>query len=235
MLRRAVETSYLKVLPHDGGIFLNDIPARLEYITRNDYRVDLEDKGKAAFLVEHAMGCLLLAGITSARVYGTSAEYDRTRQTHRDAEARGFSPSAVIGNPYGTLDPKLYEALIEARVAKLLAQRRVGIKNEVSLAYQYGSIRLSPSEELRIKVVSDALFYEFEMGDEDKVREVVSAETPYLGGLTRKTMPHVVGDVIGDIVGIGGINCAEIEIHPGKEYHRATIGVLRKVEKVSLD
>ncbi len=68
-----------------------------------------------------------------------------------------------------------------------------------------------------------------------KALEVVSAETPYLGGMTRQTIPHVVGDVIGDIVGIGGINCARIEIEPGKEYHRLTIGALRKAERVLLD
>lgn len=235
MLRHAVETGYLRVLPHDGGIILNDIPARLEFVARNDYRVDLEHAGRAAFLVEHILGCLLLAGITSAKVYGTSKEYDRSRQTHRDAEARGLPPSAVIGNPYGTLDAKLYEALLEAGVGKPVHERRVGIKKEEYLDYPRGSIKVSPSDEFRVRVISGELSYDFEMGDSSKAREVVNAETPYLGGLTRQSIPHVVGDVVGDIMGIGGINRAEVEIHPGREYHRVTIGVLRKLEKVSLD
>lgn len=224
----------MRVLPHDGGLLLNDIPATYEYVTRHDYRVDLEDRGKAAFLVEHVLGCLLLSGITTARVYGTSGEYDRTRQTHRDAEARGLPPSVVLGNPNGILDAGLYESLKKASTGESASERRTSVEREAACSYPYGSIRVSPSDRLSIKVLSGDLSYSFEMGDEEKVLEIVGAETPYLGGLTEDTMPHVVGDVVGDIVGIGGINCADIEIHPGREYHRITIGVLKKLVKVEL-
>ncbi len=233
MLKRAVEREYLGVLPHGGGILLNDVPAKLDNVTRHDYRVDLELGGNAAFLVEHALGCLLLAGVNSAKVYGTSRDYDSARQTHRDAEARGMPPSVVLGNPYGTLDAELYHALREASTREILP-RRVSVENEASYSSQYGSIKVSPSDRLFIKVEGRDLSYEFEMGDEEKALEIARSETPYLGGLTEKSIPHVVGDILGDIVGIGGINCAEIEMRPGKEYHRVTIGVLRKLVKAEL-
>ncbi|MFQ5815482.1 MAG: hypothetical protein ACE5G7_03180 [Candidatus Hydrothermarchaeaceae archaeon] len=234
MLKRTVVTNYLRVLPHDGGLLLNDIPAGLKYVTRHDYRMDLEGGGKAAFLVEHVLGCLLLAGITTARVYGTSGEYDRTRQTHRDAEARGLPPSVVLGNPNGILDAGLYEALKKSSTGEPASERRIGVEREAAHSYPHGSIRVSPSDHLSIEVLSGDLSYFFELDDEEKILEVVSAETPYIRGLTEDTMPHVVGDVVGDIVGIGGINCADIEIHPGREYHRITIGVLKKLVKVEL-
>lgn len=213
---------------------MNDIPARLEYVTRHDYRVDLERNGRAAFLVEHVLGCLLLSGVTSAWIYGISKEYDRSRKTHRDAEARGLPPSVVLGNPYGTLDVSLYEALMKAHVDEPLMETRIGVKKSANLTYPQSSIRVSPSDVLTVRVVRGDLSYEFTWGDEHKTLQIVCAETPYLGGLTEETIPHVVGDVIGDIMGIGGINCAEIEIVPGREYHRLTIGVLKKLERIEL-
>lgn len=223
----------MRVLPHGGGILLNDVPAKLDNVTRHDYRVDLELGGNAAFLVEHVLGCLLLAGINSAKVYGTSREYDNTRQTHRDAEARGMMPSVVLGNPYGTLDAELYQALREASTRET-SPRRISVEDEASYSSQYGNIKISPSDRLFIIVEAGDLSYEFEMGDADKALEIARSKTPYLGGLTEKSIPHVVGDILGDIVGIGGINCAEIEMRPGKEYHRVTIEVLRKLVKVEL-
>jgi len=233
MLERAVEKEYLKVLPYDGGILLNHVPASLGNVSRNDYRVDLERSGKAAFLVEHILGCLILAGVYNASVMGTSNEYDLTRQTYKDAKEKGLPPSVVLGNPHGTLDATLYLALVEAN-SKEHDQKRVSVKEEASNSTPNGSIRISPSDHLSIKVVGAGLRYDFEMGDDEKALEIAKAETPYLSGLNERTIPHVVGDVLGDIVGIGGINCADIEMRPGREYHRVTMGVLRNLETVEL-
>ncbi len=231
MLREIVATDYLRVLPYSDGFLLNDIPVSLENVARVDYRVDLERGGMAAFLVEHVLGCLLLAGVTSARVQGTSTSYDLARQTHRDAQRRGLPSSTVLGNPIGNLDPELYGKL-RASVEEE-AVERVSVRDEVTLSSEYGDISITPSDSMEVKVVSGRLRYEFSF-EEGKLGEIVGAKTPYLEGITPASIPHVVGDVIGDIWGIGGINCGSIEIHPGREYHRLTIGILEKVERVSL-
>ncbi len=234
MLRHSVETYYAKLLPHGEGFLLNDVPAKLEYVARSDYRVDLVMGSKAAFLVEHLLGCALLAGITSARIYGASKDYDPSRQSFRDAKEKGFPPSTVLGNPHGTLDRELYEKLVAAKAETRSPPPRVSIAEEVQLSYPEGRISIRPSDGLEIIVAKGALHYEFAREEAKKI-EIAEARTPYLGGLTEETIPHVVGDIIGDIWGIGGINCARIEIEPGREYHRLTIGALRKVKKVLLD
>ncbi|MEE8167313.1 MAG: hypothetical protein V3T58_00370 [Candidatus Hydrothermarchaeales archaeon] len=227
MLSDTVETDYLKILPHSRGFLINDIPATLANVTRNDYRVDLMLGDKAAFLVEHVLGCLLLAGVTSAKVYGTATKYDLSRQSFKDALKLGLPPSSVIGNPYGTLDTKLYNKLVDATVEDK-ERAKVGIAREAEFSSPYGTIKVSPSDEFEVCVSHGKLLYEFSF-EEEKIMEVVRARTPYLDGLDERTIPHVVGDVVADIWGMGGINCAKIEIIPRREYHRITIDILRKI------
>lgn len=229
-LKRPVTTPYLEILPYEKAILINDIPAELRYVVRHDYRVDLAFRDKRAFLVEHVLGCLKLAGISSTKVYGTSTEYDFSRQSFRDAYKLGLKPSSVIGNPYGTLDMELYYKIKRAGKREVIAEG-FGIKERARISSPYGEIEIFPSDKFEVLVEHENLRYSFSFEDE-KIAEIVKAKTPYLYGYSSMTLPHVIGDVLGDICGIGKINRAMVKISPKKEYHNLTIGILKRVELV---
>lgn len=226
-LKKPVETDYLKILPYKDGILINDIPAELENVVKHDSRVDLACKGKRAFLVEHILGCLNLAGITSAKIYGASENYDLSRETHKDARKLGFPPSSVIGNPYGTLDFDLFCKIRKAGLRQVNTECHEIKKKK--LASPYGGIEISPSDKLEVLVSHSNVEYDF-FFEEEKIEEVIKAKTPHLIGYSEKSLPHVAGDVIGDLCGIGKILKAKIKIYPKRKYHNLTIGILRKIQ-----
>jgi hypothetical protein len=228
-LSREVEVDYLRVSPAEK-LSVNGIEADVSNVSRFDIRVDLAAGGKKAYLVEHALGCLYLAGITCASITGLSSAYELSRQSFRDAKREGQPPYAVIGSASGKLDERLYLKLKEAGAEKLPGELR-RIEREVTLSLPEGEIRVLPSENVEIYVAHRSAEYEFvleEASEEEKLR-VAMAPTPYLRGYSRETLPHVAGDVLGDIFALGMLGSGRVEIFPKRAYHRLTIGVLKKL------
>ncbi|WP_456475838.1 hypothetical protein [Candidatus Pyrohabitans sp.] len=227
-LAREVEVGYLRASPAEE-LRINGIKANVDSVSRSDIRVDLAGRRKA-YLVEHALGCLYLAGISCASITGLSGVYDMSRKSFRDARREGQPPSTVIGNANGKLDEELYLRLKEAGVRKLPGRLR-SVEREVTLSLPEGEIRVSPSKNIEIYVFRGDIDYELvleEASEEEKLRVARSA-TPYLWGYSIETLPHVAGDVLGDIFALGRFGSGRVEISPGREYHRLTIGALRKL------
>jgi len=233
-LKRPVRLPYVEAFPGEGELEINCIPCSLEKVVRCDTRVDLEHNWERVFLVEHVLGCLKLAGVDSAQVFGTYRDYDLTREAFRDAKEMGMPPSSVLGNPEGTLDRVLYSKLIKAGRRKL--DGGLGkVKEKASIESRSGSISMEPFDGLEIVVRCAGLSYTFNEKEASKSEkeEMAKAETPYLAGYNASSLPHVVGDVLGDICGIGRISRARVVIEPREAHHRLTMGVLKKVSKQS--
>ncbi len=228
-----VEVEYLHISPAEG-LSINGIDAKVENVVRADTRVDLASGGRKAYLVEHALGCLYLAGVTCASVRGLSRSYDLSRRSFRDALREGHPPAAVLGNASGTLDEKLYLALLKAGIRRLPGGLR-RVEHEVALSMREGEIRVLPSESVEVYVAAEGEEFELvleEASEEEKLR-IARAPTPYLRGYSAETLPHVAGDVLGDIFALGGFGSGRVEIFPQRRYHRLTTGALRRLSFLS--
>ncbi len=218
---------YLHISPAER-LSINGIEAEVGNVARADIRVDLATGDRKAYLVEHVLGCLYLAGITCASVAGLSSAYDLNRRSFRDALREGQPPCAVIGSASGRLDEELYLKLRSAGIRKLSGGLR-RIEREVALNLPEGKIRVLPSDRVEIFVARGAQEYELvlENASEEERLLVARAPTPYLRGYSAETLPHVAGDVLGDIFALGGFGSGRVEIFPKRAYHRLTIGALR--------
>ena len=72
-----------------------------------------------------------------------------------------------------------------------------------------------------------------EEASEEERLSIARAPTPYLRGYSAETLPHVAGDVLGDIFALGRLGSGRVEIFPRREYHRLTVGALRKLSFLS--
>ncbi|NOZ58896.1 MAG: hypothetical protein GXO66_04890 [Euryarchaeota archaeon] len=224
-----VEVDYLRISPAER-LSINGIEAEVGNVARADVRVDLATGSKKAYLVEHVLGCLYLAGITCASVAGLSSAYDLSRRSFRDALREGQPPCAVVGNARGNLDPELYLRLRRAG-CRILPGGLRRIEREVSLSLPEGRARAMPSDNVEVYVARGAQEYELVLenaGEEERFL-VARAPTPYLRGYSAETLPHVAGDVLGDIFALGGFGSGRVEIFPGRAYHRLTTGLLRRL------
>ena len=232
-------------------IIINDVEAIPENAVKYDARVDIMDPNtrKRCFLVEHVLGPLRLVGITNAKVSGVDRVWNFLRPEHRFAYSLGLGPEFVVGEEDGTQRPDL-EALLDqisdyvvktrCKVYKSVA-REVIHENIDPFGYK-GRIVISPrnpGEGITLSVrlfknsLENLLITEDGLQDKELLKRILRARTPYLIGLeTEEALHHAVGDVVADIVGLGGLTDVAVSVELNFFYHALTVGAIKKAQFV---
>jgi len=248
-LRRTLQTSSVKVLPAkpNSGITLNGVLACPRNVVRGDSCVVLRDGENYAFVTEHPLATLRMCGIHDAAVEGIETEWDFSRPQHRAAYALMLKPSAVVGGADGTISAGLMELLEKDGPLESGAERdEVTVGENVSVTVgDWGKLEIDPAPKgtgLDVELYLDRLGplkarFDPEIGlkpDELKTR-VGKSVTAFIKGPTEDSLYHALGDMIGDLAGIGGIDNAVIRAKFMRLYHRLTMTTVRKARLVSAD
>ncbi len=227
----SISTDTLEVKPSEE-IYLNGIIPSVDKVVKAFERVDLRENKKAAYLVEHILGTLLVLNM-SCDIEGISS-FDHSRPSHQEAIRNGFSPSVVLGSANGRAGGDVWRLLLENRT-KLKEDEYFTIKNPIKERYKEGYIEIRPAsieDGMNIKVIYDDLSVEYNT-QEGRYEEMLDARTPVLIGYCEEGLKHVIVDVLGDL-NLERVNIGDIIFRPVFGYHKLTITALKKVEIIRI-
>ncbi|MEM2109346.1 MAG: hypothetical protein QW327_02535 [Candidatus Odinarchaeota archaeon] len=221
------------------GITVNNIPVTPAHIIHSRDRVDIGADNSIVYLVEHHIAALTLTGITDVHIKSYRESWNFYRPEDRAAYSTNSKPNMILGDPEGVIGGQLVRSLINTPKTTLKQQHHfIHPKKHVELEHEeYGYIRVKPLENNNIAVIKldfnkMTLNSQFKLGppniEEALLNKISTAVTPFLSN-SQETIYHVLGDVIGDLIGIGGIIGVEIEAHLNRSYHALTIGLVKKI------
>lgn len=234
------------ILPPAGhaGIRVNDIPAVVASVAHHGTRVDLKQGASMAFIVEHPLAMLGILGISSADITGTRTTWDFFRPADREALARGLDPRAVLGPADGSIGKGMFDEMVSAGTIETpVAPPGCTTTGPVAIDVPGGNrISFTPPGEgmqgldvtIALGPVGPARFHHGPHGilvDErgiDIRRAVVEARSAAVVGPCDEALLHALGDVIADVVVLGGITDGTLDARLGLAYHRATIGLVKE-------
>ncbi len=228
-------------------VIINGVEAIPENVVKYDARVDIKDPktNKRCFLVEHVLGPLRLVGITNAEVLGSDKSWNFLRPEHRFAYSLGLGPDVVVGEEDGRQRPSLASILdeLESYIIEINCDVYKTVEQEVyfeavdPFGYK-GKIHLRPLKPnegviLNIRLFENAIdglfISERGLKDGNLLKQILTAQTPFLIGVhTKEALLHAIGDVISDIVGLGGLTDVEINVDLNFFYHSLTVGAIKK-------
>ncbi len=224
----------------DGtGITVNGIPVKPSYIIHSRDRIDIREGERIVYLIEHHIAALTLTGITDAHIISHRSDWNFYRPEDRAAYSTNAEPSMVLGDPNGVIGAELVESLLKApktTIRKLHEYTKPGKPVEVELE-ESGVIRVKPLEEDYIAIIK--LFFKgFKIKTIFKttppniskplLHKISNSITPFLSD-SENTVYHVLGDLIGDLIGLGGIIGVEIQAFLKKSYHALTFKLIQKI------
>ncbi|MFZ5632012.1 MAG: hypothetical protein ACOY40_04130 [Bacillota bacterium] len=225
--------------PPGTGLVINGVPVKPGNVAKADARVDLGVGLNRSLIVEHVTGPSRLLGLTDVFLEGIATPWDFMRPEHRLVYSTGQPNSFVVGPPDGRLNPDFVEAVLAAGVRELPGpRRRRTVEERVHFEIHGGYIDLLPAPfgagitlNLRLgpHVVSD-FHFDPQEGLEDKefLRTIVNSPTPFLiGWEDPRAATHAIGDVCGDLTGVGGFSDLNVEAELSFFYHALTIGAVR--------
>lgn len=231
----------------DGAIFLrpldkpylecNEIALCPSNVVYAESRVDVAENGRFCFLVEHMSAFCTLNGIQSCSSTGLNTTFDENRKSHVDAAKVNHKPQHVLGRADGRIWGNT-----SANISRRLNgnyRRYYRLNREISYRDAFGSeVLLRPAADvtkLDIQCKADGFIAACEASVQDGINEsdlkwkvFLSRSIAVVRRWDSETLHHAMGDVIGDIIGIGGI-LAHISIRLDMNYHAATIGAVRTV------
>lgn len=238
-----MQTIVVNVLPAEAntGIVMNHILASPKYVVRGDSNVTLRDGGNYAFTVEHPLAALRICGIHDALVDGIEQEWDFSRPQHRAAYSLMLKPSAVLGGPDGTISGGLVELTANENVFDTGAVRdeKTIDKDIVVTTEDGGRLEIRPARKgtgLDIELYLASLgplkaIFDPESGLPAELRSKVGKSvTAFIKGPNEDSLYHALGDLIGDLAGIGGIDDAIIRAKFMRNYHLLTMNAVRKMQ-----
>ncbi|MHA1238109.1 MAG: hypothetical protein ACTSSJ_02475 [Candidatus Odinarchaeia archaeon] len=240
-LNGTIKTDILivKPAPPNTGIVINNIPASVEYAIRHDFRVDLFKEHNYAFIVEHPLAALKMFGIDNAIIIGIREKWDFFRPEDRLAYCLNLTPSTVVGPADGTISGGVVEEIEKIGIKYLDVPRvETTVRRDIEFVDEdCGWIKIHPKnrgEGITIKFhLENAGSMEINIppsGLSKKLRpKVANAVTPFLNGNKNSNdcLLHALGDLIGDIWGLCGLNNCSIEAELANNYHKLTIGALK--------
>nr|MDO8134246.1 hypothetical protein [Candidatus Njordarchaeum guaymaensis] len=248
-LRRALQTASIKVSPAEpnSGITLNGVLACPRNVMRGDTCVVLRDGANYAFVTEHPLATLKMSGIHDATIEGIETEWDFARPQHRAAYALMLRPSAIVGGSEGTISAGLMELITESEIIDSGTERNeVTVAESVHVATEDGGkLEIDPAPkgtglDLELYLVNLGPLkarFDPEVGlksDELKSR-VGRSVTAFIKGPTEDSLYHALGDMIGDLAGVGGIDNATIKAKFMRLYHRLTMTAVKRIRLVPSD
>lgn len=240
VLTSPVRDSTVEVRPGPGtGFTVNGIPVDMSMVVRADNRIDLAMGDNRAFIIEHALACLTIHGVDSAEIIGVTSEFDPTRKTHEEARVLGLPASASVGPPDGRicsdLCPKVEanRKYVDRSFDLTPVHRKVRVDG-------LGTLTLEPCDHEGLEVVAEGYagearaYFDPQRGIESQEKRdlICSSVTPALIGFdSMESLWHAVGDLIGDLVGLGRIGGARATLYIDDEYHDLTYRALLELEK----
>nr|MDO8099006.1 UDP-3-O-acyl-N-acetylglucosamine deacetylase [Candidatus Njordarchaeota archaeon] len=248
-LRKSLQTASIKVTPAkpNSGITLNGVLACPRYVVRGDTCVVLRDGANFAFVTEHPLAALRMCGIHDATVEGIEANWDFARPQHRAAYALMLKPSAIVGGPDGTISAGLIELINENEIVDSGTERdEVTVAERVHVTTEDGGkLEINPALkgtgldiELCLANLGPlrAMFDPEEGLKPDELKSRVSKSvTAFIKGPTEDSLYHALGDMIGDLAGVGGIDNATIKAKFMRLYHRLTMTAVKRIRLVPTD
>lgn len=237
-----VRNGQIEVKPNlEGtGIIVNGVPVNYELIVHSRERVDICKDRRIIYLIEHHVAALTLAGITDAQIVSHRRNWDFYRPEDRSAYSTGSTPDTVLGDPAGVIGRSLVESLMRApKVALNIQQDYLKPNSAFEITHKdYGYIKIAPLT-YKEGLVIDLNFYGSKLYAHFKIEpphlprslicRISEAVTPFLAGSCKKAIYHVIGDLIGDLIGIGKIFNAEVKADLRGSYHYLTIHLIKKI------
>lgn len=222
-----------------SGLIINGVQVTPGTVAKADARVDLGAGLRRSMIVEHVTGPVSLLGLTDVEVEGLATPWDYMRPEHRLVYCTGQSNRFVVGPPDGRLNPDFAEAVLAAGIEERPGKRRRRtVAEKVRFEIYGGFIELLPAPpgsgvalNLRLgpHVVKD-FHFDPQKGLEDieLLLTIVNSPTPFLIGLEDpRSATHAIGDVCGDLTGVGGFTDLYVEAELCLFYHALTIGAVR--------
>lgn len=225
--------------PPGTGLVINGVPVNPGSVAKADVRVDLGAGTARSLIVEHVTGPAKLLGLTDALVEGIATPWDFMRPEHRLVYSTGQPNSFVVGPPDGRLNPDFAEAVLASGTKEIPGPRvRRTVEERVHFEAFGGYIDLLPAPfgtgitlnfHLGHHVVKDFHFDPQKgLEDLDLLRTIVNSPTPFLiGWEDPRAATHAIGDVCGDLAGVGGLTDLYVEARLNFFYHALTIGAVR--------
>lgn len=232
---------YVKAFPAPPGtgLVINGVPVKPGSVAKADARVDLGEGAGRTMIVEHVTGPSKLLGLTDLVVEGIATPWDFMRPEHRLAYSTGQPNSFVVGPPDGCLNPHFVEAVLAAGITELPGSRlRRTVAEEVHFEVFGGYIDLIPA------AFGSGITLNFGFGphrvrdfcfdpqkglpDLQFLKTIVNSPTPFLIGMDDpRAATHAIGDVCGDLAGVGGLTDVCVDARLSFFYHALTIGAVR--------
>jgi hypothetical protein len=248
-LRRTLTTRAIRVSPSkpSHGITLNGVLACPTNVVRGDSCVVLREGTNYAFVTEHPLATLKMCGIHDASIEGIETEWDFARPQHRAAYALMLKPSAIVGGRDGTISAGLMELLNYDEIADSGTERdEVTVAKSIHVTTEDGgTLDLDPAPlgtgldiELHLANLGPLKAkFDPEAGlkPDDLKSRVAKSVTAFMKGPTDDSLYHALGDMIGDLAGVGGIDNAIIRAKFMRFYHRLTMTAVKRMKLVRTD
>ncbi|MHA1836094.1 MAG: hypothetical protein ACTSYQ_04120 [Candidatus Odinarchaeia archaeon] len=224
------------------GIYINDIQVKFENIIHSNYRVDIGINNKVIYLIEHIVAALVIVGITDVRVYSNRENWNFYRPEDRAAYSLNLKPSNVIGDERGIINFQLVKKIIKAKKIKLDNQlNHIRIKETFKVEHpKIGVIKIEPLKEdmgaiINLVIGNDKIVVKYNANfphlNMDTVRKITESTTPFLIGFNKNSIYHCVGDILGDLIGIGGLFNFKLTANLKGPYHYLTHQIIQLASK----
>jgi len=238
-IRRTITDEAVNISPSSLGVlFSGKIQFSLPNVVFARERVDLEHSRGKLYLVEHTAAFCALSGIHSGIVKGTNSKWNLCRPSHQVAQTNGDGPDTILGRSDGRIwKPEVPP--LELKSLKNIKTQFWVINREFHFKDEFGTnIVMSPPNNIRAMTIkchhkhysAEVIFSLFDgIPDTNIKRKILrSRSIAVIGSWNEEAIWHAIGDVIGDLIGIGRL-CADIDVELHSFYHNATIGCLRTI------
>lgn len=207
-------------------------------------RVDLGQGASRVFLVEHAAAACALFGVLAAEVHSLIERFDPSRPSHAAAAAAGYLPT----DTFGSADGRIWKQVGDWPLRQAGSIRMCSIADTVTLdthvegpdASRYMTrITLAPPSaatiDVRCAVNGHCVVVRYDpaigvldrhLRDDIAAARSIAVKPEYRWD--EEAIMHALGDVIGDIVGIGHV-LANLDVELGYCYHAATHSVRNRL------
>ncbi len=224
----------------DGtGITINGVNVKPSSIIHSRDRIDIREDDLIVYLIEHHIAALTLTGITDAHIISYRSEWNFYRPEDRAAYSTNSKPSMVLGDPNGVIGTPLVKSLFntpKTTLKKLHNYTKPSKPVEIELE-ENGFISVKPLKENYIAVIK-IVYKNFKLKtifkttppniNESLLYKISNSITPFLSS-GKNTIYHALGDLIGDLIGLGGIIGVEIQAFLKKSYHLLTVKLIRRI------
>ncbi|WEU40599.1 MAG: hypothetical protein OdinLCB4_001310 [Candidatus Odinarchaeum yellowstonii] len=221
------------------GITINGITVTPSSVIHSRDRVDIREGDHIVYLIEHHIAALTLTGITDAHIISHRTEWNFYRPEDRAAYSTRSEPCMVLGDPNGVIGTQLVKSLVNASKTTLkIIHPYVKPSKPVEIELEEnGFIHLTPLEKDNIAVIKlgfknskiKTIFKTtYPNISKTLLYKISNSITPFLSD-NEITIYHVLGDLIGDLIGIGKIIGVEIQASLKNSYHLLTFKLIQKI------